>query len=290
MQPMAIPGWRQVWPRIILALIAVCAVHAASARTARAAEPETVHITSDVAHMGPFTALLFRPKGKGPFPAVVALHGCGGLFNGQGELRSREEDWAELLVAAGYVVLLPDSFTARGMSEICSGRERKIFPADRAEDAAAAAQWLAQQPFVDASRLGLMGWSHGAMSVLWTVRKGFMQGRPQYKVAIGLYPGCREIAKLPDWQPGVPLTLLLGEDDDWTAPGPCRKLARREDFRTVTYPDAYHGFDIPDSPVRVRKGIGSLKKGKAHVGTNEAAREAAIDEVKRIFEAQFGMP
>ncbi len=44
-------------------------------------------------------------------------------------------------------------------------------------------------------RLGLMGWSHGAMTVLWTVRKGFMQG-PQFKAAIGLYPGCREIAKL----------------------------------------------------------------------------------------------
>jgi dienelactone hydrolase len=137
--------------------------------------------------------------------------------------------------------------------------------------------------------MGLMGWSHGAMTVLWAVRKGFMQG-PQYKVAIGLYPGCRKVAKLADWHPGVPLTLLLGEDDDWTAPGPCRKLARREGFRTVTYPDAYHGFDMPDAPVKLRKGIASLKKGEAHVGTNEAARAAAIAEVKRIFEAQFGVP
>ena len=53
---------------------------------------------------------------------------------------------------------------------------------------------------------------------------------------------------------------------------------------------AYHGFDTPESPVKVRKGIGSLKKGEAHVGTNEAAREAAIAEVRRIFEAQFGVP
>jgi len=42
--------------------------------------------------------------------------------------------------------------------------------------------------------------------------------------------------------------------------------------------------------VKLRKGIASLKKGEAHVGTNEAAREAAIAEVKRIFEAQFGVP
>jgi dienelactone hydrolase len=274
---------------ILLGLIGMLAAGTVCSMPARAIEPETVQIASDAARMGPFTALLFRPKGAGPFPAVVALHGCGGLLNGDGELRSREEDWAERLVAAGYVVLLPDSFTARGMREICSGRDRKIFPADRAEDAAAAAQWLAKQPFVDARRLGLMGWSHGAMTVLWTVRKGFMQG-PQFKVAIGLYPGCREIAKLSDWHPGVPLTLLLGEADDWTEPGPCQELASREGFRAVVYPDAYHGFDTPNSPVRLRKGIGSLKKGEAHVGTNQAARKAAIAEVKRIFEAQFGVP
>ncbi|MET0194656.1 MAG: dienelactone hydrolase family protein [Hyphomicrobiaceae bacterium] len=273
---------------IVVLLIMLVAAGALGVPPAQADEPKTVQIASD-ARMGPFTALLFRPKGEGPFPAVVALHGCGGLLNRDGEIRRREEDWAERLVGAGYVVLLPDSFTARGMREICSGRDRKIFPADRAEDASAAAQWLAKQPFVDAKRLGLMGWSHGAMTVLWTVRKGFMQG-PQFKTAIGLYPGCVEIAKLPDWHPGVPLTLLLGEADDWTRPGPCKDLARREGFRAVVYPDAYHGFDTPDSPVKVRKGIGSLKKGEAHVGTNEAAREAAIAEVRRIFEAQFGVP
>ena len=275
---------------ILFARIAMMlAAAVVGSRQAQAIEPETVRITSDLAHMGPFTALLFRPKGAGPLPAIVALHGCGGLLTGAGEIRTREADWAERLVAAGYVVLLPDSFTARGMREICSGRERKIFPDDRAEDAAAAAQWLAQQPFVDRRRLGLMGWSHGAMTVLWTVRQGFMRDA-QFKAAIGFYPGCREIAKLPDWHAGVPLTLLLGEVDDWTAPAPCMELAKREGFRVVVYPDAYHGFDTPNSPVRVRKGIGSLKKGEAHVGTNEAARTASIAEVMRILASALRTP
>ena len=30
------------------------------------------------------------------------------------------------------------------------------------------------QPFVDKTRLALMGWSHGAMSVLWALRPGFL--------------------------------------------------------------------------------------------------------------------
>ena len=34
--------------------------------------------------------LLVKPEGSGPFPAVVALHGCGGLFDKQGNLVARE--------------------------------------------------------------------------------------------------------------------------------------------------------------------------------------------------------
>ena len=34
--------------------------------------------------------LLVKPEGSGPFPAVVALHGCGGLFDKQGNLKPRE--------------------------------------------------------------------------------------------------------------------------------------------------------------------------------------------------------
>ena len=115
MKPMAIPAQPSAHLRIIVALLAAITLVAISARTAQAAEPETVRITSDVAQLGPFTALLFRPKGKGPFPAVVALHGCGGLFNDDKEIKGREEDWAERLAAVGYVVLLPDMFTARGV-------------------------------------------------------------------------------------------------------------------------------------------------------------------------------
>jgi dienelactone hydrolase len=162
---------------------------------------------------------------------------------------------------------------------------RSIVPQDRAEDAWAAAEWLAGQAYVDKNRLGLMGWSHGAMTVLWTVRDGFMTGPVRFKTALALYPGCREVAKAADWRPAIPLSLLIGALDDWTAPGPCRELAQRAGFRYVEYPGAYHGFDSPHSPVRVRRGIGSLKSGQAHVGTNRAARKAAIGEVMDTFVA-----
>jgi dienelactone hydrolase len=275
---------------IALALIGVLATAVVCATQAQALDFETVKIKSTPDGMGTFTAELLRPPGAGPLAAIVALHGCGGLFDSKGELRSREADWAQRLMAAGYVVLLPDSFSARGLREICTASARNIFPDDRAEDAAAAALWLSRQSFVDKSRLGMMGWSHGAMTVLWTVRAGFMRGPVQFKTAVAFYPGCREVAKLPEWRPAIPLTLLIGGADDWTQPGPCLELSRREGFRFVEYPDAYHGFDAPDTPVRVRKGLGAVKSGQAHVGTNPEARKAAIEEVMRIFGAALRAP
>jgi dienelactone hydrolase len=198
-----------------------------------AAEFERVEIAAPVSSKGPFTAYLRRPAGNGPFPAIVALHGCGGLFTRKGEIQSREQDWAQRLNAAGYAVLLVDSFTARGMSEICTVKERAIHPRDRAGDAAAAAQWLAAQPFIDRLRMALLGWSNGGSTVLWAMREGFMSGDADFKVAIAFYPGCRVFAQRSEWRPRSPLSILIGGADDWTEPGPCRELATREGVSVV---------------------------------------------------------
>jgi dienelactone hydrolase len=266
------------------------AVGNAGVRAAGVTGPETVTITSSLATKGPFTARLLRPAGPGPFPAVVALHGCGGLDNSRGQLRSRETDWADRFLAAGYAVLFPDSFTARGMREICTGDERSVFPKDRADDALAAGEWLAAQPFIDRRRLALMGWSHGAMAVLWALRPGLMGKPPLFKTAIAFYPGCRQIDRLEDWRPSIPLTVLIGGADDWTRPGPCRNLAKRTGFRYVEYEGAYHGFDAPNARVRVREGLARPKDGRAHVGTDQTARAASIKEVTAILRQAFGTP
>jgi len=267
---------------LALALVAL------PAPLASAREPEPITIASPLASKGPFTAQLLRPDGPGPFPAIVALHGCSGLLNAKGEVRSREADWAQLLQAAGYVVLLADSFNARGFRQICTIKDREITEEDRADDAAAAADWLGRQPFVDKARLGLLGWSHGAQTVLWTVRPGFMTSGTRFKTAVAFYPGCRQVARLPDWQPSTPLTILMGSADDWTQPGPCRELAQRTGARFIEYPGAYHGFDTPNAPVRVRKNLAKVRGEEAHVGTDPAARAAAIREVMTIFAAALG--
>ena len=63
------------------------------------------------------TGVLRKPGGPGPFPAVVLMHGCGGIQPGN-------EIWASDLTTWGYVTLLVDSFTPRGLNVRCLRRAR----------------------------------------------------------------------------------------------------------------------------------------------------------------------
>lgn len=116
------------------------------------------------------TAYLMRPEGSGPFPAVVALHGCGGLFGNSGKMIARHREWGETLAKAGYVVLFPDSFTPRSVHDICQTKSRDIQPGrERARDAYAALKWLRSQNFVKSEVVGLLGWSNGGSTVLGAI-------------------------------------------------------------------------------------------------------------------------
>ena len=69
----------------------------------------------------PIAIYLKRPAmPPDPRPVVVGLHGCGGLLTRTGDIQKREADWAERWSAAGYAVLLPDSFNPRGYRQICT--------------------------------------------------------------------------------------------------------------------------------------------------------------------------
>src|SRR6516225_10222809 len=58
---------------------------------------------------------LAKPEGAGPFPAVIGLHGCGGMSD------ATKRKLVDELVGFGYVVLLVDSFATRGVEHACTG-------------------------------------------------------------------------------------------------------------------------------------------------------------------------
>ena len=213
-------------------------------------------------------------------PAVVALHGCGGLYQRDGKtFERRYTEYTQRLHAAGYHVLLPDSFGSRGSGPICAipNAQRNITAETRRADVIDAVRWLARREEVDGRRVVLLGWSHGAMTALSAVNAA----RPDaVKVAgaIVFYPGCSALLEGP-FRVEVPLLLLLGEKDDWTPPARCQQLVERArtaqpeaDIATKTYADSFHGFDGM-RPVRLRSDVpNGVDPGGAHAGGNPAAR------------------
>ena len=234
-------------------------------------------------------AVLFRPAGDGPFPAVVALHGCAGLFERSGSLSARHADWAERLAAAGFVVLLPDSFGSRGLAAQCRVGEREVRPSrERPRDALAAKAYLQARPDVKAEAVSLLGWSNGGSTVLYAVepRRAGKDGTPDFAVAVAFYPGCRVPLESGRWRTRLPLLILIGAADDWTPAAPCQALAAAgaaagDRVSITVYPGAYHDFDHPNLPVRVVKGLAFTGSGTgtAHTGTDPAARDDALKRV-----------
>ena len=216
-------------------------------------------------------------------PVVIAVHGCGGLFAQSGAMARREVDWAERLAGWGYAALFIDSFNPRGFRQVCTvaAAERPVTPLERAGDVMAALAWIAGEPSLDKSRVAMIGWSHGGSTTLWSVDHR-RRGAAQLKTAIAFYPGCRVPSESERWAPGLPLTILMGAADDWTPPAPCRALVSKHPaVRYIEYPDAVHGFDAPSSPRRTLTNLAIV--GQAQVGTDPAARAAAIAEVERIL-------
>jgi dienelactone hydrolase len=231
---------------------------------------------------------LYRPEGDGPFPAVVALHDCGGLTRRPAAQSELYGEWADLLVARGFVVLFPDSFGSRGLGSQCRERARKVHARrERVADANAARRWLQGQSYVRGDHISLLGWSNGGVAALWAVRPTTApkDGSADFRSAVALYPGCRRLRETA-WSARVPTLILIGGADDWTAASVCQQMVADAHGRTaraeiIVYPGAYHEFDRANAPIRLRTGLPNTAdpSGKVHGGTNPTARNDALKRV-----------
>ena len=106
-----------------------------------------------------------KPKGDGPFPVVLMLHGCGGI-------RPFTDDMAEVAAREGAAAVEIDSYAPRkinrmtALATVCTGA--RLHGRERAGDLYAAVHWLRNQSWADSKRVIAAGWSHGS----WTIMDG----------------------------------------------------------------------------------------------------------------------
>ncbi len=203
----------------------------------------------------PTTALgylyLPRPPARGApaprsVPAVVLLHGAGGV------LPAREHLYGRQLAAMGAAALVVDVFGARrdravGFTE----RLLEITETMALADAYAALRFLSQRPEIDGLRVVLLGFSYGAMAStygVWaTAAERLAPGGERFAGHAAYYGPC--IARFDDLRTtGAPVLILYGEGDELIVPERCADFA--EDLRrggsratVVSYPDALHQWD-----------------------------------------------
>jgi dienelactone hydrolase len=222
---------------------------------------------------------LSKPDGVGPFPAIVHLHGCGGLPDAF-KAGVDKGLWSERLASWGYVVLAVDSFTTRGIGRACS---QGLAP--RMADAYGGLAYLAGLPFVDANSIAVIGFSQGATATLEAVGQHDAElfdreGDRKFKAAIAFYPSCRSEGAM-----AAPTLILIGELDDWTRASACTTMMASRTgagspVRLIVYPGAHHDFDVV-----------SLQPGREYLGHrleyNAAAAEQATEEVRQFLAQQL---
>jgi dienelactone hydrolase len=211
---------------------------------------------------------LILPQGTPPFPAMVVLHGCNGVS-------PNTRVWARRLAAWGYAALIIDSFSRRGLHQVCDGS--RAFPGpERAKDAFAAAAYLRARPDIDGARIGLLGYSHGGWTALnaSTEKNVAEAGAAPFRAIVAFYPYCPAVA--PPLASDV--QIFIGGGDDWAKPERCtafvEKYAEQARHRPnlVVYPGAKHSFEA-NVPERVYYGHTLAYDPKATADALERTRK-----------------
>lgn len=273
-----------------LLLLPACAGQLAADEPPMAPTVPGQRITVPGAEGAELRALLFLPGNPTREP-VIALHSCSGLGTAERPIRlpPHQQDWAARLVAMGHPVLFPDSFGSRGLGPACGIAGFPAGPVGvRRWDALEAAKWARAQPWARREGVILIGWSHGGTTTLaaWnSAPPGLVHA------AIALYPGCGRGSgpPIPQVQGTAPLLMLLGAEDNWTEPQPCRQVAASAPglIEVELYPGAHHSFD------QLSGGILTLLLANGRtvtLGPDPAARAAARLRVPAFLEAHAGPP
>jgi dienelactone hydrolase len=184
------------------------------------------------------SAELGGPSNSGaPYPAVVVLHGCNGMFGHSAVIADRLSSW-------GYVTVAVDSLGPRviGVANRCG----RGLP-DQAFDAYAALRYLSQLDFVDPARVAVLGQSMGGETALHAVDHDpaaqFFTER--FRAVIACYPYC----DIPAATMTAPTLILIGEADETNPVEQCREMVAhaRPDgppIALTVYRGVHHNFDV----------------------------------------------
>jgi dienelactone hydrolase len=206
------------------------------------------------------------PEIDGQRPAVILLHGSAGPSE-------REGGYAEPLNAAGFVTLELDQWSPRGLTGGADGRPRTV--AETLPDLYGARAWLAAHPRVDRTRIGVMGFSFGAVAAMLAAtraRNDPFLGPDHFAALMAVYPICHLYNRVAGFEFGdlvdAPVLIVTGALDGYDNDAKAGEAlvaalsdADRAKVRTEVMANAHHGFDMPGDARQVQDPAGNRGEG-----------------------------
>jgi len=206
--------------------------------------------------------LFLPPDAAGPVPAVVLLHGAGGVS------WDRERRYARQFAARGWAALVVDVFGARvapgtGFTERLLNVTEAMFLAD----AYAGLRFLTEHPRVDGERVALVGFSYGGMASIYAlhaqVAARYAANGERFAAHAAYYAPC--IARFERVATtGAPLLMQYGTADAIVDPARCEAVVddlRRGGSRVAleVYDGAAHRWDAGPSDWRAPRGLADCR-------------------------------
>ncbi len=194
-------------------------------------------------------AELRLPPGTARVPAVVLIHGSGGVG-------ANVDGWARELNSSGVAVLVLDTFTGRGITETISDQSR-LPSFSMIVDAYKALELLSSHPRIDSSRIAVMGFSKGGFAAMYASMKRFQRlwGPPglEFAAYIPFYARCDTPFLEDENVSDHPIRFFHGAADDYVPVEPTRQYVDRlrragKDVKLTVYEAARHSFDNPLNP------------------------------------------
>jgi dienelactone hydrolase len=188
---------------------------------------------------------LSLPPGSGKIPAVILMHGSGGMG-------ANVAYWKRQLNQLGIATFAIDGMTGRGLVGVGSNQAvlgRLNFIVDIYNSLGI----LAKHPRIDAERIALIGFSRGGQAALYASMERFHKmwnaSGAQFAAYIPFYPDCATTYNEDTALVGKPIRIFHGTPDDYNPVRTCKayrdRLAGKADITITEYPNAPHGFDSP---------------------------------------------
>jgi dipeptidyl aminopeptidase/acylaminoacyl peptidase len=218
------------------------------------APPVEVHLTS--LDGLPFTGQLFAPSGPGPHPGLIYVHGGPQrqMFPSFHYMGYYASDYAvnRRLAEQGYAVLAINYRSGIGYGRAFRDAPGRAWrDASEYRDVLAAGRWLAAQPGVDASKIGIWGGSYGGL----LTGQALARNSDLFKTGVGIH--------------GV---------YDWSWPSPVKGHLS---------PSTYFGVDKKDEDLaRANSPVGHVDTWRSPVLLIHGDQDMNVDVVETVDLAQ----